>query len=127
MELYNILIYIYRLIDNFKWDKAFLIIGAIVLLCVLFGALFRPLDSPSNISETTSNATSNQDVDVDEEKSSIFKIPFEQEKSISVNHSFAIGPHIDGNDSFINNYHNNTINSPVSLLIIFCLLSYNAT
>ena len=34
---------VHGLIDRHGWEKAFLITGAIVLLCVLLGALFRPI------------------------------------------------------------------------------------
>ena len=106
---------LYRLVDNFQWHGAFLIIGAIVLLNVIFGALFRPLVPSSTASETTT--TSNQDVvNLDEVKSSLYKISSDQEKSVSLNHSFINGPNteISQNTSFANT-DNNVMNSPVNI------------
>lgn len=40
------------LIAAFGWRGALLIIGGIVLNCILFGAMFRPLEEPSQQSST---------------------------------------------------------------------------
>ena len=45
LNIFIITIYFPSLIDSFEWTGAIIITGAIVLLCVLFGALFRPLDA----------------------------------------------------------------------------------
>lgn len=39
------------LIGNFGWRGAMLIISAIVLNCIIFGAMFRPLEPPKNLIE----------------------------------------------------------------------------
>ena len=119
--------YLFRLVEQFDWNGTFLIIGAIVLLNVLFGALFRPLVSSSNSSETTT--TSNQDVaeNVDDVKSSLYKIPNEKETGcVSLNHSFTNGhipviSSISQNGSFIDSDNNAMLtppNSPVKLFLI---------
>ena len=60
------------MIDTFEWTGAIIITGAIVLLCVLFGALFRPLDAKSNsaaaVIADTPNDDDQEDVDEDVEK-----------------------------------------------------------
>ena len=118
---------IFRLVEQFDWNGTFLIIGAIVLLNVLFGALFRPLVSSSNSSETTT--TSNQDVaeNVDDVKSSLYKIPNEKETGcVSLNHSFKnvhipVISSISKNGSFVDSENNAMLtppNSPVKLCFI---------
>ena len=88
--------------------------GAIVLLNVIFGALFRPLLPSSNASEATT--TSNQDgLNVDEVKSSMHKIA-EKEHGMSLNSSFKYGTapvaSISKDGSFVDS-ENNSMNSPV--------------
>lgn len=43
------------LISAFTWRGALLVIAGIVLNCILFGALFRPLDSKKNLKKKPSN------------------------------------------------------------------------
>jgi hypothetical protein len=38
--------YLCRLIDKFGWKGAMLITAGLVLNCIIFGALFRPLEAP---------------------------------------------------------------------------------
>ena len=112
--------------EQFDWNGTFLIIGAIVLLNVLFGALFRPLVSSSNSSETTT--TSNQDVaeNVDDVKSSLYKIPNEKETGcVSLNHSFTNGhipviSSISQNGSFVDS-ENNAMLTPPNSPVTICL------
>jgi hypothetical protein len=101
-------------VDHFNWNGAFLIFGAIVLLNIIFGAMFRPLLPSSNASETTT--TSNQDaVNVDDARSSFYKIS-EKENGVSLNNSFTNGSipveSISQNGSFVD-CENNSMNSPV--------------
>ena len=45
--LFNNIFFRFRLIDSMGWQGAFLVTGAIVLLSVFFGALFKPLENSS--------------------------------------------------------------------------------
>ena len=127
---------LFSLIDNFQWQGAFLASGAVVVLCVFFGGLFRPLSHSSNISDTTTTSHQNvNDNDDGEEKASMYKMPHpatpppspamdRSVKSMSVNHSFANGqlsekhsmlpmtPNNSQNGSFASGFHT-VINSPV--------------
>ena len=115
--------------ETFQWHGAFLIAGAIVLLNVFFGALFRPLLPSSNASDITT--TSNQDavnVVEDDIESSLCKLS-DQEKSVSVNNSFVN----DGQSTEISKSQNgsltstehNAINHPVNALCtIYRIIKY---
>lgn len=46
------------LIKSFGWRGALLVIAAIVLLCIIFGALFRPLEAPKRDPIPTTEPTS---------------------------------------------------------------------
>ena len=87
---------IFRLIDHFQWNGTFLILGAIVLLNIILGALFRPLLPSSSASEATT--TSNQDaVNLDcDVTSSLYKISDKENGNLSLHNSFSNG--INPND-----------------------------
>lgn len=70
-----------RLIGNFGWKIALLITGAIVLLNVLFGALFKPLPSSPAESGDTEETPHFADAAVDENEALSSAKP-------SKNHSF---------------------------------------
>ena len=65
------------LVDNFGWKISFLITGAILLLNVMFGALFRPL--PNASIDSGSTAETPNDLDENEAFTS---------RMTSKNHSF---------------------------------------
>ena len=65
------------LVDNFGWKISFLITGAILLLNVIFGALFRPL--PNTSIDSGSTAETPNDMDENEAFTS---------RMTSKNHSF---------------------------------------
>ena len=54
------------LVDNFGWKISFLITGAILLLNVIFGALFRPLPNSSIDSGSTAETQNYPDMDENE-------------------------------------------------------------
>ena len=120
------LLSICRLINHFEWHGTFLILGAIVLLNIILGALFRPLLPSSSASEATT--TSNQDaVNLDcDVTSSLYKISDKENGNLSLQNSFTNGTNqndmsLSCNASFIDS-ENNAQKSPVIIILFVALM-----